>query len=944
MSAERNRFTFSFAPRVAVTTACLGLLLLASACPPALADQASSSADTGGATVASKALEGRSQAAQATSDAASTTTGTTTGGASTASASEASSASASTASTSAKGTELKQGDFTYTVNEAGGAVIVKYEGSTASLTIPSTLGGKTVVEIGADAFRNDTTLTAVSIPDTVTVINERAFAGCVSLSWVQLPSGLETLKGTAFYACNKLLGITLPASLKTVTLVDVAGTMCGPFGACDNLDTVAFADGTVSVPANVMAGCTAKKINLAFPQSVITIDPGVLGSQWTSIVGRPGSAAETFANTYGLEFVDSTVYATSVNLSTTDLWLKRGESARITYTVTPSNFDASLTWYSANPSIASVSSDGTVTTGSGLGGTTVAITDGKSTWYCAVHVWQPVTAISLNRANIEMEAGDVRQLAAACMPSDASSQSVTWSSSNPSVASVNSRTGYVTGVSQGTAVITATATDGSGVTNSCTVMVTSSNYTVYYPTSVATPHPYSNSCGDAWVYTLSGASRIGVSFDYRTAVENTYDWIYVYDYRGQIVGRYTGTELAGQTIYVDGDTVCVQIKSDGIQNDWGFAVTSVWNATAAGWTVVDGTTYYYVDGSPYKGELRIDGQWYYFNTNTGAMVTGLATLPNGKTCYYNANGARVSGFVSLPDGTRRYFWPETGEMLDPGDSRIPVGLTSSSFSSSGSSESTSGEDESGEETGGASGGATGGNEGDEADEGAIDLSDEGDFAAVSETLNTFAAGYAGLEYDAEATDDVAQSEALAWLGIAEALRAPGAAPAESLEGGSSESGSESGSSEGSSAGFGSTFTARIEADRVADAVKSLLDVDLDLSDLASAELYYDGTYIYFDEAAPGYTSENGVLFATSVTELEDGTYEVTFKEYGEKGAAAEAVSEGDDAVFSATDADELMGLLGVDSSTGRTGTAVLKASEASGGATEYTVVSFEIRG
>lgn len=925
MSVERNRFTF--APRIAATTACLGLLLLSPACPPALADQASSTGD-GGGTVASKALEGRSSAAQADSSTEAQDAGKAGSG-----------TSESGSGTSESGAQLKAGDFTYTVNAAGGAVVVKYEGSEASLTVPSTLGGKTVVEIGHDAFRNDTALKAVSIPDTVAVIGERAFAGCVSLSWVQLPSGLETLEGTAFYACDQLLGITLPASLKTVTLVDVSGTMCGPFGACDNLDTVAFADGTVSVPANVMAGCTAKRVNLAIPRSVATIDPGVLGSQWTSVVGRPGSAAETFANTYGLEFVDSTVYATSVSLSTTDLWLRRGESSRITYTVTPSNFDAALTWYSADPSVASVSSDGTVTTPGGLGGTTVAITDGKSTWYCAVHVWQPVTAISLNRANIEMEAGDVRQLAAACLPSDASSQSVTWSSSNPSVASVNSRTGYVTGVSQGTAVITATATDGSGVTNSCTVMVTSSNYTVYYPTAVATPHPYSNSCGDAWVYTLAGASRIGVSFDYRTAVENTYDWIYVYDYQGQIVGRYTGTELAGQTIYIDGDTVCVQIKSDGVQNDWGFAVTSVWNATPQGWTVSNGATYYYVDGSPYRGELRVDGQWYYFNANTGAMVTGLATLPNGKTCYYNANGARVTGFVSLPDGTRRYFWPETGEMLDPGDSRIPVGFGSMGSTASGSEadEGTAGDATGGESVGSTGNGSTGnGSTGaDEGAEDAIDLADADDFAAVSKALNTFAAGYAGTEYDADKTDDVAQSEALAWLGIAEALRAPGADPAEPLG---------NGSGTGSSVGFGSTFTARIDASRVATVVKDLLGVDLDLADLASAELYYDGAYIYFDETAPGYTSENAVLFATSVAELEDGAYEVAFEEYGKKGAAAEAVSDNDDAVFSANDADELMGLLGVSSPTGRTGKAVLKVAETSGGALEVTVVSFEIEG
>ena len=64
----------------------------------------------------------------------------------------------------------------------GGIEVAKYNGSSASLTIPETVNGKTVIRIGASAFEGNTTLTSINLPDTVQVIGERAFANCTNLS------------------------------------------------------------------------------------------------------------------------------------------------------------------------------------------------------------------------------------------------------------------------------------------------------------------------------------------------------------------------------------------------------------------------------------------------------------------------------------------------------------------------------------------------------------------------------------------------------------------------------------------------------------------------------------------------------------------------------------------------------------------------------------------
>ena len=84
----------------------------------------------------------------------------------------------------------------------------------------------------------------------------------------------------------------------------------------------------------------------------------------------------------------------------------------------------------------------------------------------------PVTAITLNKTATTISAGQTETLSVSSVtPDDATDQTVTWSSDNEAVATVNATTGEVTAVAFGTANITATANDGSGVTATCAVTV-----------------------------------------------------------------------------------------------------------------------------------------------------------------------------------------------------------------------------------------------------------------------------------------------------------------------------------------------------------------------------------------------------------------------------------------------------------------------------------------
>ena len=74
------------------------------------------------------------------------------------------------------------GDFVFTVrDDSTGIVVVKYNGTASTLTVPNTVAGLPVVEIGAQAFEGNTKLKSVILPVTIEIIGRRAFAECKNL-------------------------------------------------------------------------------------------------------------------------------------------------------------------------------------------------------------------------------------------------------------------------------------------------------------------------------------------------------------------------------------------------------------------------------------------------------------------------------------------------------------------------------------------------------------------------------------------------------------------------------------------------------------------------------------------------------------------------------------------------------------------------------------------
>lgn len=98
---------------------------------------------------------------------------------------------------------LVSGKYSYIV-ENGKAVITGYYGTDSALSIPSTLGGCSVFAIGEGAFKNNTNLISVTLPEGVCEVRAEAFNSCTALSTITLPStilrfGENAIKNTAYY-------------------------------------------------------------------------------------------------------------------------------------------------------------------------------------------------------------------------------------------------------------------------------------------------------------------------------------------------------------------------------------------------------------------------------------------------------------------------------------------------------------------------------------------------------------------------------------------------------------------------------------------------------------------------------------------------------------------------------------------------------------------------
>ena len=210
-------------------------------------------------------------------------------------------------------------------------------------------------------------------------------------------------------------------------------------------------------------------------QTVATITSAgkVTGKKAGKVTITAYTQDSTFCATFTLNVTDVTVVEpTSISLNSSQITLEEGKTATLTATVSPNNAsDKTVTWTSNNTSVATVS-NGVVTAKAAGTATITAKTSNNLTATCKITVTKKVinpTSITLDKTNLELKEGETAALTAAVLPDNSTDKTITWSSSNTSIATVSS-TGLVTAKEAGSAVISAKTVNN--LTASCTVNVT----------------------------------------------------------------------------------------------------------------------------------------------------------------------------------------------------------------------------------------------------------------------------------------------------------------------------------------------------------------------------------------------------------------------------------------------------------------------------------------
>ena len=126
--------------------------------------------------------------------------------------------------------------------------------SLTRVTIPNS-----VTSIGYRAFEGCSSLTSVTIGNSVTSIGYKVFSGCSGLTSVTIPNSVTYIKESAFYGCSKLTSVTIPTSVTSI----------GPeaFSGCRGLTRVTIPNSVVSIGDGAFSGCSGLT-SVIIPNSV----------------------------------------------------------------------------------------------------------------------------------------------------------------------------------------------------------------------------------------------------------------------------------------------------------------------------------------------------------------------------------------------------------------------------------------------------------------------------------------------------------------------------------------------------------------------------------------------------------------------------------------------------------------------------------------------------
>ena len=238
------------------------------------------------------------------------------------------------------------GGYTWTYRINGDTAEIYNYGSAAispkpngAVTIPSTLGGKTVTSIGSYAFRDCSGLTSMTIPDSVTTIGYSAFEYCSGLTSVTIPDSVTTIGSYAFEYCSGLTSVTVPqyvldrrinnvfsSAYSSITNVSYSSVITNigsdAFYNCSGLTSMTIPDSVTTIGSYAFYGCSGL--------TSVTIPDGVTSIGYSAFSGCSGLRDVTvpqYVLDRRINNVFSSAYSSITNVSYSSVITNIGSSA-----------------------------------------------------------------------------------------------------------------------------------------------------------------------------------------------------------------------------------------------------------------------------------------------------------------------------------------------------------------------------------------------------------------------------------------------------------------------------------------------------------------------------------------------------------------------------------------------------------------------------------------
>ena len=501
--------------------------------------------------------------------------------------------------------------------------------------------GNSVNAMDMGAFKDCTSLKNVTIAYGTTVIGESAFDGCTSLASVSIPNSITSIGSQAFDDCKKLTNVTIPNSVKTIG--------SNAFYNCTGITQLSLSEGLVTIGSDAFQNNTGIK-KLVIPDSVTEIG-------WEAFKGCTNLATVSIGNS--VSKMENGVFrdcSSLVKVKIADGTTVIGREAFVNCT---SLTDIEIPETVNRIGYVRINDDSLIDKDGFFGYTAFENTPktfaihGKSgsfaNQYAKANNFKfstaPVsleitpTSVALNKTTLTLDTGKTSNLKATVYPSNVANKKCTWSSSNTSVATVDSN-GKVTAKKAGTATITVKTSNGKTATCKVTVNLPAPQITGLANTTGGIKISW-NKVDGAYGYRLyykpvsGGWKRFkdttATSFTDSGVVPNkteTYT-IRCIDKNGNTISGFNSTGWSKKYTPVAPTITRLSNTSKG--------VSVTWNKIAG----VYGYRLYYKTSS---------GGWKRFKDTTATSFTDSGVSPNRTETYtircIDKNGNTISGFNS----------------------------------------------------------------------------------------------------------------------------------------------------------------------------------------------------------------------------------------------------------------------------------------------------------